>query len=127
MVIVLGFDIGFYWIRADIYQHHQSTMAPEGGRNERSTPRSFILPATPAVAFEQETRSAKNSTTAISRHQVAVCAIRLLDLGYDVGDEPVAFNAKLSEAIYEYQKKYSLNKTGKLDPATIRSLSCELK
>ena len=24
------------------------------GRNERSTPRSFILPATPAVALEQE-------------------------------------------------------------------------
>jgi hypothetical protein len=127
MVTVLGFDIGFHWIRADIYQRYQSTMAAEGGRNERSTPRSFILPATPAVAFEQEMRSASHSTTAISRHQTAVCAIRLLDLGYDVGDEAVAFNAKLSEAIYEYQRKCGLNKTGKLDPATIRSLSCELK
>jgi hypothetical protein len=50
-----------------------------------------------------------------------------MDLGYDVGDEPVLFNAKLSEAIYNYQKKLGLNRTGKLDIETIKSLSCEAK
>ena len=54
-------------------------------------------------------------------------AVRLMDLGYEVGDEAVAFNAKLSEAIFEYQGAHGLDKTGKLDHATIRSLSCELK
>jgi len=62
----------------------------------------------------------------MSKRQMAVCAIRLIDLGYDVGDEAVAFNAKLSEAIYEYQEAHGLNKTGKLDPTTIRSLSCKV-
>src|SRR5689334_25171471 len=119
IVIVLGFNVGFYWIRADIYRATESTTAPERERNERSTPRSFILPATPAVAFEQEMRSAGNSAIAKSKHQMAVCAIRLIDLGYDVGDEAVAFNAKLSAAIYEYQEAQGLDKTGKLDPATI--------
>lgn len=127
MVIILGLNIGFYWIRADINQVKQSMDAPESERNERSTPRSFILPATTAVAFEQEMRSGKDSATAMSQHQLAVCAIRLIDLGHDVGDEAVAFNAKLSEAIYEYQESQGLKKTGKLDAATIRSLSCEVK
>ena len=124
IVVILGLNVGFYWIRAAIYQANQSTAAPESERNERSTPRSFILPATPAVASEQEMRSAKN---AMSRRQMAACAIRLIDLGYDVGDEPVAFNAKLAESIYEYQRANGLNGTGKFDPATIRSLSCEAK
>jgi hypothetical protein len=127
IVIVLGANIGFYWIRADLYQVTESPTTPESERNERSTPRSFILPATPAVAVEQETRSAQNSTAATSKDQIAVCAIRLIDLGYDVGDEAVVFNAKLSEAVYEYQEAHGLHKTGKLDPATIRSLSCKVK
>jgi murein L,D-transpeptidase YcbB/YkuD len=127
MVIVLGINIAFHWIRADINQVNLSTYPSESERNERSTPRSFILPATPAVAFEQELRSGKNSEITTSKRQIAVCAIRLIDLGYDVGDESVAFNAQLSEAIYEYQKSQGLNKTGQLDPATIRSLSCKLK
>jgi hypothetical protein len=127
MVIVLGLNIAFYWVRSANYQLRRSASVRESGRNERSTPRSFILPATPAVAFEQEMRSAKNSTTAVTRRQMTVCANRLMDLGYDVGDEPVAFNAKLSQAIYEYQGTQGLNKTGKLDHETIRSLSCDVK
>ena len=123
IVIVLGLNIGFYWVRASIHQPKESTTFVDSERNERSTPRNSILPATPAVAFEQEMRTPKNS---ISKQQISTCATRLIDLGYDVGDEAVAFNAKLSEAIYEYQETQSLNKTGKLDPTTIRSLSCKL-
>jgi hypothetical protein len=128
IVIILGVNIAFYWIRADVYQSRESRAAPERSeRNERSTPRSFILPPTPAVALEQEMRSGKTSATEFSKHQIAVCAVRLIDLGYEVGDEAVAFNAKLSEAIYEYQKAHGLDKTGKLNSPTIRSLSCEVK
>jgi len=127
VVIVLGFNVGFYWIRAEIYRAGVSKPVRESERNEHSTPRSFILPATPAVAFEQEMRSGGSFLNFPSRHQIAMCAVRLMDLGYEVGDEAVAFNAKLSEAIFEYQRAHGLDKTGKLNYATIRSLSCELK
>jgi len=127
MVIGLGVNIAFYWVRSANYQPSHLASVPESGRNERSTPRSFILPATPAVAFEQEMRSAGNSAAGITKRQIAVCANRLMDMGYDVGDEAVTFNAKLSQAIYEYQRTQGLNKTGKLDPETVRSLSCEVK
>lgn len=133
VVIILGFSIGFYWIHPKTFRDSQSTKysdesaTSENGRNERSTPRSFILPATPAVVFEQEMRSADKFSATMSKHQVAVCATRLIDLGYDVGDEPVAFNAKLSEAIYEYQETHGLNKSGRFDPATTRSLLCDVK
>jgi hypothetical protein len=126
IVIVFGLNIGFYWIRATISGADPLRNMPESNRNERSTPRSFILPATPAVAFEQEMRSGESSPTALPRRQIAACAIRLIDLGYDVGDEAVAFNAKLAEAIFQYQEVQGLDKTGKLDSATIRSLSCKV-
>lgn len=126
IVIVLGFNIGFHWIRAVVDHNGEASPVPENGRNERSTPRSFILPATPAVAFEQEMRSFKKSDAEMSRQQLAACVVRLTDLGYDVGDEAVPFNAKLSEAIYEYQEAHHLGTTGKLDSATVRSLSCEV-
>jgi hypothetical protein len=130
VVIVIGLNLGIYWIRSIAHEASQAYRAVgtanKSERNERSTPRNFILPATPAVAVEQEMRSSSYSDVALSRRQLAVCAVRLIDLGYDVGDEPVAFNAKLSQAIYEYQEVHDLNKTGKLDPATIRSLSCRV-
>jgi hypothetical protein len=127
MVIVLGLNIAFYWVRSTNSQRRHLASVQGSGRNERSTPRSFILPATPAVALEQEMRSADDSAADMTRRQIAICATRLLDMGYDVGDEAVSFNAKLSQAIYEYQRAQGLNKTGKLDPETIRSLSCEVK
>ena len=71
IVIVLGLNIGFYWVRASIHQPKESTTFVDSERNERSTPRNSILPATPAVAFEQEMRTPKNSTTAISKQQIS--------------------------------------------------------
>lgn len=125
-IVVLGFDIGFYWVRADVQQIHAKSIPDQHSeRNERSTPRSFILPATPAVAAEQDLRSSQDSAASNSRRQLALCAARLIDLGYEVGDEPVSFNAKLSEAIYKYQEARGLNKTGRLDLPTMESLSCK--
>jgi hypothetical protein len=126
-VIIVSLAVGLYWLRFNNYPDKQSRTPADNERNERSTPRSFVLPATPAVALEQEMRSAKSFSTTMSKRQVAACALRLIDLGYDVGDEAVAFNAKLSQAIYEYQQAQGLNKTGKFDPATTRSLSCSVK
>ncbi len=43
--------------------------SPNAERNERSTPRSFILPATPGVAFEQERRRSNK----VRQAQIAKC------------------------------------------------------
>jgi hypothetical protein len=43
-------DLHFFSTQADI--------SDTAERNERSTPRSFVLPATPAVALEQERQMA---------------------------------------------------------------------
>ena len=48
------------------------------GRNERSTPRTFILPATPAIADEQERRLVLMS----KKEQIQKCMLKLYDLGF---------------------------------------------
>ena len=56
MIIVIAAFIATYWVRAQGLRATAVSTGDSGGRNERSTPRSFILPATPAVALEQELR-----------------------------------------------------------------------
>ncbi len=125
-VMIVGLIVGAYWLRSQLLQVQDGPQAVSE-RNERSTPRSFVLPATPAVAYEQEMRARKSPSLAHLEDQLAVCAGRLIDLGYDVGDEAVMFNAKLVEAIYEYQESKGLHATGRLDGATIARLACKAK
>jgi hypothetical protein len=127
IVIILGLNIGVYWSRALLSTSHETSETVASERNERSTPRSFILPATPAVAYEQELRAAKDSKLEATEHQLAMCATKLSDRGYDVGDEAVAFNAKLAEAIYDFQRSHDLQGTGRLDTPTISKLACKVK
>jgi hypothetical protein len=87
-------------------------------RNESSTPRSFVLPATPAIALEQEIASIQTGNPAFS------CAIRLAGLGYDVGRMPPTDNAKLKVAIFKFQKKLGLIADGTLNVATRIAVGC---
>ncbi len=89
-------------------------------RNERSVPRSFVLPATPGVAFEQE---AQNSD-AIRQAQTAKCVAALRALGYQQIDSKTFLNAKLVEAVYIYQRAHNLPATGRLDELTMGMLKC---
>lgn len=89
-------------------------------RNERSTPRSFILPATPGVAFEQEDQQAGTARQA----QMAKCVEALRVLGYDSGDSTTFLNAKLVEAVYTYQLAHKLPRTGRFDALTMEMLKC---
>jgi len=89
-------------------------------RNERSTPRSFILPATPAVAFEQEAQMASEA----EQKRVDKCAGALLSLGYDLDDSTTILNAKLVEAVYSFQKTHNLTANGRLDQSTMEKLNC---
>jgi len=121
-VITLAAVIGLHWAES----FDQTTANPRGDgneRNERSTPREFILPATPAVAFDQEMRGNRASKDA-QGWLLARCARRLIVLGYDVGDEIAAFNAKLAESVFLFQESHHLPATGKLDARTAAELRC---
>lgn len=89
-------------------------------RNERSTPRSFILPATPGVAFEQERQKYDRGKQA----QLAKCAGTLRNLGYQFSNSETLLNAKIVEAIFEFQVEHNLPATGRLDQATMRAMKC---
>ena len=61
------------------------------GRNERSTPRTFVLPASPIVAFEQER---KRSLLAESE-STTYCMLKLKDFGYEPGAIGSIFDVNL--------------------------------
>lgn len=122
VIVISGFIVS-YWAEAQGALLSDGSSSTYSGRNERSTPRSFILPATPAVALEQELRSNSH----LNEEQAGVlarCSARLAVLGYDVGDEMVSFNAKLVEATYLYQERHGLAASGRLNQETRVSLQC---
>jgi murein L,D-transpeptidase YcbB/YkuD len=90
-------------------------------RNERSTPRSFVLPATPAVAEEQQ-KQARELSDGVDTFG---CLHRLRVLGYNADDAPPAFRARNLEALSRFQRDRGMKPTGRLDPNTVRSLGCQ--
>jgi hypothetical protein len=124
IVITLGVIIGLHWFESLGQASEGGLKADIGERNERSTPREFILPATPAVAFDQELRDLDGSSEALRDRRLAMCASRLTAMGYDIGDELVAFNAKLAESIFLFQEGHGLAGTGKLNTKTAETLRC---
>ena len=102
------------------YISHMSMDQDDSDRNENSTPRSFVLPATPAVAEEQE----RKKTEILKGIHADKCLSKLKDLGYPIDDFETSFNAKLVEAILSYQSKIKLNETGLLDLETRKKLGC---
>lgn len=90
-------------------------------RNERSTPRSFILPATPGVAEEQE-RQARELTDGVDTFG---CLRKLRALGYEADDAPPALRARNVDAIFHFQGDRGMNATGRLDPKTAKALGCQ--
>jgi hypothetical protein len=93
----------------------------EAQRNERSTPRSFILPATPAVAEEQE-QQARNAKEGVD---VFGCLGRLRLLGYSADDTPPTLRARNLEAIFRFQKEHGLTPTARLDRETVTRIKCK--
>jgi len=87
-------------------------------RNENSTPRSFILPATPAIALEQE-----KSRRKLDNEDYA-CLAALSILGYDIGRDGTSSNARFFASLYKYQKNNSLELTGRLSIEVKRHLGC---
>jgi hypothetical protein len=92
----------------------------EEGRNERSTPRTFILPATPAVALIQEEKKALRGKRNIIQH----CMLKLHDLGYDIYDFRDIYDVHLMIHLLHFQSNNGLPRTGKFDTATLAKLGC---
>lgn len=103
------------------YQRFHSREMQESSRNERSTPRSFVLPASPEIALQQERRRVQAS----SPHLTALkCLAHLMQRGYWLGGEPSVNDAQTIEALYEFQLNQGIAGTGRLDEATMRYLQC---
>jgi len=90
-------------------------------RNEESTPRSFVLPATPAVAFAQE----KKSSSDVERAAVVErCIVALRALGFEIVRGTEQFNVPLVKAVLSIQREAGIVETGSLDESTMAYLGC---
>lgn len=91
------------------------------GRNENSTPRTFILPATPAVAREQERKK-----KLIKRHDEIMRCIFALNkanfISLDKLDD--IFDIRVTVALIKYQSANNLNITAEFDSDTKKKLEC---
>lgn len=91
----------------------------EGGRNEMSTPRSTILPSSPAIAKKVKIlpgNSAKFKEI-VTRLQMA-----LMSRGYEIGTVSGELDARTIAAVYQYQYRSGLIPSGKVSDETLGSL-----
>lgn len=97
----------------------ENSDAALSNRNERSTPRVSVLPASPAIAHDRE-HSGKHLSVGLTK------AI-LLRLGYPVGRLDDRTTAKFKAALFRYQRAHGIPSSGTLDEATLRSLGISPK
>lgn len=94
-------------------------LAKSESRNEASTPRSAILPSSPALAKKLKTLPGNSKTFSkiVSRTQIS-----LASSGYDVGPINGQIHARTVAAIYEFQERSGMIPTGKLTNDVLGSL-----
>lgn len=90
-----------------------------GHRNERSTPRSSVLPSSPAIAY--------GSRHSEEQFSVSLAKAVLLHLGYPVGRLDERITAKFRAAVFRYQRAHGIPSSGTLDEATLRSLGIDAR
>lgn len=83
-------------------------------RNERSTPRVSVLPASPAIAHGREHSG--------ERISLGLAKAVLLRLGYPVGRLDNRTTAKFKAALFRYQRAHGIPSSGTLNEATLQSL-----
>lgn len=90
-------------------------------RNERSTPRTFVLPATPAVALTIEEREQSYA----ANDPPIECILALKHGGFLSTTQEQFVDSAVIEAVYRFQGATKLPQSGRLDKATKRQLKCE--
>jgi hypothetical protein len=106
-----------------LYQSNKLASNPaaaDAGRNEGSTPRSFILPATPAVALIQEEKVRLKENELTTKR----CLLALHDLGFFIRDLDDIYDDNISVIVLRYQMKQKIEQSAKLDESTIVKLGC---
>ncbi len=91
----------------------------QGGRNEMSSPRSSILPSSPAIAKKVKILPGNSGKfkEIVTRVQLA-----LLSRGFDVGAVNGDVHARTMAAVYDYQNQHGITPSGKLTNETLGSL-----
>ncbi len=95
-------------------------IAVDSARNESSTPRTFVLPANPAVAREQERKKEfeKNSTV------ISGCLVQLIDKGYNFSNIDDVTSHQVFVEILKFQYDNQLDPTGKINEEIRAILKC---
>lgn len=109
----------FLWSQEDNFRE-RAALSVEEGRNESSTPRTFVLPANTAVAFEQ----ARKKKALNSNIHFEYCALRLHDLGFDISNIDDLSSHRIMSKTLKYQFQNNLTPSGHFDQSTRRSLGC---
>jgi peptidoglycan hydrolase-like protein with peptidoglycan-binding domain len=86
-------------------------------RNENSTPRNSILPASPAIA-----QPITGFATPTNDWLIAQTKAVLLQLGYEPGSLDGRITARFKAALFSFQRAHDLSATGEPDAATLREL-----
>jgi len=109
----------FLWVAQNNFIKPEVFQGDEG-RNENSTPRTFILPANPAVAAEQERKLSLEK----NREQIQRCVIALVDKGRKFSNvEKITSDDVIFETL-RYQFAVNIDPTGEFDEITRKNLSC---
>lgn len=109
----------FLWIFKDNFTKTES-ISVEEARNERSTPRSFILPANPAVAAEQQ----RKKMILKDRENIQRCVINLVDKGYKLANVEMITSDDVVFETIRYQLDIGIQPTGTFDKTTRLNLLC---
>jgi len=110
-----------WWNPSNVGGYDDEPGVESAGRNEQSTPRSFVLPATPAVALEQERQLAQRSAFPFA----SKCVWELRERGFAIPMSDDIFDVKVTEAIFEFQRANGITPTGKLDETTREAHRCQ--
>ena len=90
-------------------------------RNESSTPRSTVLPSSPAIAKTKKLKILPGNSQKFADVVMQV-QIALGTRGFDMGVVNGEYHARTIASIYEYQEAQGMPATGKLTPETLSSL-----
>lgn len=93
-------------------------------RNENSTPRSTVLPSSPAIA--QKLKPLPGNSKKF-KHTVTSAQLALVARGYDVGSVSGEIDAKTMAAVFKFQKNTGFAPDGKLTPEVLTALNVDAK
>jgi len=115
LLTLIFFAFNFYKKEKNVYFDDEDI-----GRNERSTPRTFVLPSTPAVALIQE----KKLMLWENEFFVKNCMLRLYDLGYKFKNFENMDDISIFISVLRFQKKNGLDLTGNFNKETSIKIGC---